>query len=148
MIVGEAADIRRSDERGRVVAALADAGEPLHVSEIVSLAKLVTRNAADNLLMRMTNDGDIERIKRGVYGLPGHARKNMREVRDKERSEPKPLKEEQDSGRSHNLTHLTHVFERKDPEPPAGAAPTRHYLGPPGYDPADFPDIPDFLRRV
>jgi hypothetical protein len=71
----------------------------------------------------------------------------MREMRAKERSEPKPLKEQQDSGRSHNLTHLTKVIEGKDSR--AEAAPTPNYLGPPGDDPADFlGDVPDFLRRV
>jgi hypothetical protein len=148
-ILGEAADIRRSDERARVLAVLTDSGEPLPVSEIISLANLVSRNAADNLLLRMAKDGDVERIKRGRYGLPGRAPENMREVREKERSEPKPLKEQQDSGRSLNLTHLTQAFEGKVSELQAGSAPTPDYLGPPGDDPADFlGDIPDFLRRV
>jgi hypothetical protein len=128
----------------------------------------VSRNAADNLLMRMAKDGDVERIKRGLYGLPGHAPKNMREMREKERSEPKLLKEQYDNGPSHNLTHLTQVLkgaasespagsapkplkEQRDDgpshnlthltqvsEPPAGSAPTPEYLGPPGDDPTDF----------
>jgi hypothetical protein len=175
-ILGEAADIRRSDERARVLAVLTDSGEPLPVLEIISLANLVSRNAADNLLMRMAKDGDVERIKRGLYGLPGHAPKNMREMREKERSESKPLKQQQDNGQSLNLTHLTQVLERAASEPPAGSAPkplkeqrdngpshnlthltqvseppaaTPEYLGPPGDDSADFlGDIPDFLRRV
>ena len=134
-ILGEAADIRRSDERARVLAVLTDSGEPLPVSEIISLAKLVTRNAADNLLMRMVKDGDVERVKRGLYGLPRHAPKNMREMREKERSESKPLKEEQGRCRSHNPTHLTSAFEGKDSELPAGAAPMPGYLGPSGDDP-------------
>jgi hypothetical protein len=148
-ILGEAVDVRRSDERARVLAALQDAGEPLPVSQIFSLANLVSRNAADNLLLRMAKDGDVERIKRGLYGLPGHAPKNMREMREKERSRAKPLEEQQDNGRSHNLTHLTQDFGGKDSELRAGPASSPDYLGPPGDDPADFlGDIPDFLRRV
>ena len=44
-ILGEAIDVRRSDERARVLAALQDAGEPLPVSQIIFLANLVSRNA-------------------------------------------------------------------------------------------------------
>jgi AAA domain len=148
-ILGEAVDVRRSDERARVLAALQDAGEPLPVSQIIFQANLVSRNAADNLLLRMAKDGDVERIKRGLYCLPGRAPKNMREMREKERSEPKPLKEQCDNGRSHNLTHLTQVLKGTASEPPAGSAPAPEYLGPPDDDPADFlGDIPDFLRRA
>jgi RecA-family ATPase len=36
-IIGEASEVRRSDERGRVLTALEDAGEPLPISEILLL---------------------------------------------------------------------------------------------------------------
>jgi hypothetical protein len=71
-ILGEAAEVRRSDERARVLTVLQDAGESLPISEIISLAHLVNRNAADNLLARMAKDGDVERLKRGLYGLPAN----------------------------------------------------------------------------
>jgi hypothetical protein len=73
----------------------------------------------------------------------------MREMREKERTELKPLKEHKDNGRSHNLTHLTQVSEGKGSEVGAGPARAPDYLGPPGDDPSDFlGDIPDFLRRA
>jgi hypothetical protein len=190
-ILGEAAEIRRSAERASVLAALKEAGDALPISEIMSLANLVSRNAADNLLMRMAKGGDVVRLKRGLYGLAEHpAVKKMREMREKERSEPKtnkkqesskpanltqgetqseivrndltisrsgerhrerpnPLNEQRDYVKSHDLTHLTQVFEGKDSELRAGLATTPDYLGPPGDDPADFlGDIPDFLRRI
>ena len=148
-ILGEASEVRRSDERGRVLTALEDAGEPLPISEIISLAHLVNRNAADALLFRMVNDGDIERIKRGRYCLPGASEdvpENMRKMRKKERSEPKPLKEQVDNGRSNDLTHLTQVSNgEKSVAPPLA---TEDHLGPSGDDPADFlGDIPHFLVR-
>ena len=148
-ILGEASEVRRSDERGRVLTALEDAGEPLPIPEIISLAHLVNRNAADALLFRMFKDGDIERIKRGRYCLPGASEdvpENMRKMRKKERSEPKPLKEQVDNGRSNDLTHLTQVSNgEKSVAPPLA---TEDYLGPLGDDPADFlGDIPDFLKR-
>jgi hypothetical protein len=77
-ILGEAADIRRSDERARVLTALAEADGPLNTGEIISLAPLSGRNAADALLHRMHQDGEIERIKRGLYGLPNSPHSKMR----------------------------------------------------------------------
>ena len=58
-ILGEASQVRRSDERGRVLTALEDAGEPLPILEIVSLAHLVNCNAAYALLFRMLKDGGM-----------------------------------------------------------------------------------------
>jgi hypothetical protein len=143
-ILGEASEVRRSDERSRVLIALGEAGEPLPITEIISLAHLVGRNAADNLLLRMVRDGDVVRIKRGLYCLPEtQDSKRMREMREKDRSERKPLKDQEDNAESVNLTHLTQVSkgERK-------LAAAEDYLGPPGDNPADFlGDIPDFLDR-
>jgi hypothetical protein len=34
-------------------------------------AQLPSRSAADTLLFKMGKAGEIERVKRGVYGLPG-----------------------------------------------------------------------------
>ena len=148
-ILGEASVIRQSDERARVLSALQDAREPLSISEIISLAHLVNRNAADALLFRMVKDGDIERIKRGRYCLPGAPEdvpENMRKMRKKERSEPKLLKEQEDNGQSNDLMHLTQVFNgKKSADPPLA---TEDYLGPLGDDPADLlGDIPECLRR-
>jgi hypothetical protein len=70
-ILGMAKEVHLSDQRGRVLAALEDANEGLAVAEIVFAAQLRSRNAADILLFKMTKAGEIERLKRGVYGLPG-----------------------------------------------------------------------------
>jgi hypothetical protein len=83
-------EVHLSDQRGRVLAALEDADEGLAVAEIVVAAQLRTRNAADILLLKMTRAGEIERVRRGVYGLPGtvaeSAAKNAGKVGKKERS--------------------------------------------------------------
>jgi hypothetical protein len=108
---------------------------------------LANRNAADALLFRMGNDGDIVRLKRGLYCLPNvagsYASHDQRKKRKKVRSEFKPLKEQQDNPPSYDLTHLTQD---------AGGvrkSPLDDYLGPEGDDPADFlGDIPGFLRRT
>jgi hypothetical protein len=70
--VADRQEEHRSDERKRVIAALsiATAAEGLTVPEIVIGAQLRNRNAADLLLSKMAQNGEIRRIKRGVYGLP------------------------------------------------------------------------------
>jgi hypothetical protein len=88
-ILGDAADIRMSDERGRVMAALEEAGEPLSVNEIVARANLTNRNAADAMLRRMGEDGQIERVKRGHYALPAGEDTPLSKMSKKVRLEPK-----------------------------------------------------------
>lgn len=70
-ILGSAAEVHISDERARVLAALADAPEGLAAGEIKVEAQLRNRNSTDILLSKMTKAGEIERVKRGVYGLVG-----------------------------------------------------------------------------
>jgi hypothetical protein len=65
MILGEAEEVQRSNERSRVMAALKVAPEGLSVSEVAARASLISRGAADKVLGRMADVGDIERIKRG-----------------------------------------------------------------------------------
>jgi hypothetical protein len=81
-ILGAASDVQRSDERGRVLALLEDAADGLSVPEIMVGAQLRSRNAVDGLLFKMKNDGEIVRLKRGIYCLPKHAEK----IGKKERS--------------------------------------------------------------
>jgi hypothetical protein len=120
-ILGAAAEVHQSDERGRVLVALEGADQGLSVSEIIAAAQLTNRIAADALLYRMSKDGKIERIKRGLYGLPGTISKIQRQMRQKVRSEPKPLKSQEDEPRSDDLTHLMQVSseapEEREPAP-------------------------------
>ncbi len=89
-ILGTAAEVHMSNQRGRVLAALEDADEGLAVAEIVVAAQLRSRSAADTLLFKMAKAGTIERVKRGVYGLQGTAEKlaakNSEKMGKKERS--------------------------------------------------------------
>jgi AAA domain len=73
-ILGPAAEVHRSNERGRVIAALQAAGEPLCVSEIMASAQLRNRNAADLLLSKMARDGEVARVHRGSYSIPAETR--------------------------------------------------------------------------
>lgn len=72
-ILGEAAEVRRSSERARVLAALRKGpAEGLSVGEIMADAEIGVRQNAWQLLHRMTADGEIERRGRGNYVLPGN----------------------------------------------------------------------------
>lgn len=74
-ILGEAADIHRSTERGRILAALEE-GEAT-VGDLVA-ATGMPRNNLDQLLFKMAKDGEINRVKRGVYATPD---KNAKKIR-------------------------------------------------------------------
>jgi hypothetical protein len=156
MILGEAADVRRSRERARVLAALKGAGDGLTVMELVNAASLVSRNAADSLLFDMHKAGEIERLKRGLYALPGTLAKIRSKVSDsskKARPARTPSKNQEDTnlaeidecdGPARNATSLKN---RDDSHQSAFLAALRI----PGSDapPADdgYPELPDFLDR-
>jgi hypothetical protein len=84
-VLGEASEVRRSTERQRVIAALAEAGRPLSVSEIMMETNL-KRNAADLLLGRMVKDGELKRVGCGKYGLP-EPTADARQIGQKDRSQ-------------------------------------------------------------
>jgi RecA-family ATPase len=71
-ILGQAAEVRRSDERSRVIVTLKKANGPMSVKAIMATADLSSRNAADILLFKMATDGQIERVGRGQYALPSN----------------------------------------------------------------------------
>lgn len=68
-MLGPAAEVHRSNERARVLEALAEAGRPLPIKEIQTRADLPSRNATDTLLFRMVEAGEIKRVAKGVYDL-------------------------------------------------------------------------------
>jgi hypothetical protein len=125
-ILGEATEIQRSTERSRVHAALATAPDGMSSTEIASAAGLKGRNAADLLLSRMVQDREIERVKRGVYGLNGTranlSAEKLRQKGQKDRSKLKPLKSQSDSQRSVNLSDLSHPSAATDSAPLSKAA--------------------------
>jgi hypothetical protein len=88
-ILGEASVVRRSVERNRVIAAIAERGGSASVSEIMPEVEL-NRNALDLLLGRMVRHGEIVRIGRGKYARPGqHAEAGQ--IGQKERSDSEAI---------------------------------------------------------
>ncbi|RXH15140.1 AAA family ATPase [Bradyrhizobium guangzhouense] len=65
-VLGEAAEVRRSDERVQVIAAVEDHGEPMTPAEIVS-ATGKPRVNIQKLLGRMAKAGEIFKVGRGRY---------------------------------------------------------------------------------
>jgi hypothetical protein len=123
IILGEAADIQRSTERSRVHTVLATAPDGMSSTEIAGAAGLKGRNAVDVLLSRMVQDGEIERIKRGLYGLNGTRAKlsaeKPRQKRQKDRIDLKPLNSQLDGQRSVDLSDLSHPSAATDFDPQA-----------------------------
>jgi RecA-family ATPase len=69
-ILGTAAEVHRSAERNRVLAALSEAVGPMTPKEIQIAAELGTRNATDLLLSKMVKATEIVRAGHAQYCLP------------------------------------------------------------------------------
>src|SRR5262249_12339117 len=93
-ILGQASEVHKSSERQRVLAVLADAPEGMSLEEIRGAAHLSSSNAARCLLFDMTKAGEIERLRRGLYGLPGTRTRMAEALKRKlaEEQEGRPLK--------------------------------------------------------
>jgi hypothetical protein len=103
-ILGEAADVNRSAERGRVIAALKEAGGPLQAKEIWVAAELRNRNATDLLLGKMVRDGEIVRADRGRYALPDT---DAGQIGQKERTETQDSDLQEETDNLSNLSNLS-----------------------------------------
>jgi AAA domain/IclR helix-turn-helix domain len=68
-IRGRATDVRRSDERGRILGALEEAGEPMSPADI-SLVTGMPKTNVRQLLLKMVRGGEVEKSGRGQYVLP------------------------------------------------------------------------------
>jgi hypothetical protein len=69
-ILGQAAEVHRSDERSGAIEALKKAGEPISVAAIMAGAGIEKRGNADQLLSKMATDGEIKRVGRGLAKRP------------------------------------------------------------------------------
>jgi hypothetical protein len=123
-ILGEAAEVFRSGERNRVIAALEEAGEALSVTEIMAAAGIKSRGAADMLLGRMVRDGVLRKVGRGRYEL---------EALDREKDAQSP-EAQGEFGASNDLTHLTQgsADSAAAPDDALGSARPANLSRPPG----------------
>ena len=68
-LLGNAADVKRSPERGRILELLLDRGEPMGPKDI-ALALGEEENNIRQLLWKMVDDGELQKKDRGKYVLP------------------------------------------------------------------------------
>ncbi|RDI51220.1 AAA family ATPase [Microvirga subterranea] len=71
-VLGQASEVRRTDERSAILATLHDADEPMGPREI-SIATSADRNNIDQLLYKMMKAGEVLKAKRGRYIHPDRA---------------------------------------------------------------------------
>jgi len=65
-LLGEASEVRRSHERGRIIITLRDNREPMTPTEIAQ-ASGMKRNNVFRLVVKMATDGEIRKVDRGKY---------------------------------------------------------------------------------
>jgi hypothetical protein len=99
---------RHSTERQQIIAALttfvpASDRDGMSVAEIMAATERTDRNAIDQILFKMGRDGDIKRVRRGIYSLPQEAGK----IGKKERNGLQPTENAILSGNLTDLTDLT-----------------------------------------
>jgi hypothetical protein len=66
-VLGQAAEVRRSDERSAILDALREAAEPLSPREVADLTGH-SYDAVRQTLIRMAKAGEVKKTKRGQYG--------------------------------------------------------------------------------
>jgi RecA-family ATPase len=67
-IMGEAANVRRSGERNKIIAALSDHGEPMTPSELTAATRMPSLNVRQ-LLLKMSKAGEVYKAGGGRYWL-------------------------------------------------------------------------------
>lgn len=117
-ILGNATDVRRTDERRAILFVLSEADEPLPPKEIMIEAELTNRNALDILLHKMVKAGEVTKAGRGLYWHPekgpppGKNEKKQRtrgkrthkdDVSNAPESEPSPRRKERRKERKERL---------------------------------------------
>ena len=108
MLGPDAVTANVSNERAKIIGAL-QSFVPLHdkdgmtVSEIMAATESTSRNAIDILLHKMRVEGQITRVRRGVYVLPSEDGK----IGQKERSTTKPPKNPCECGNLSDLSDLS-----------------------------------------
>ena len=68
-ILGDAAEVHRSAERGSILAVLREAAEPMGPSDIAAAAEMKVENVK-MMLHRMVAAGEVEKVGRGQYVHP------------------------------------------------------------------------------
>jgi hypothetical protein len=71
-ILGNASDVHRSNERGKILSALEEASEPMSPQDI-AIGTGMSPNNVWQLLHKMAQDGEVTKLSRGKYRHPDRA---------------------------------------------------------------------------
>ena len=66
---GDASDVLRSEQRGKILLALEESTEPMKPQDIADETGMKSTNVRQ-MLLRMAKDGNVEKAGRGIYQLP------------------------------------------------------------------------------
>ncbi len=109
-ILGTAAEVHVSEQRGKIIAALKGVGaDGMSVPEIMAATGSWSRNATDILLFKMKEAGDVARLKRGIYALAERCGK----IGKKERNGGQGIENNAETDNLSNLSDLSAVDARK-----------------------------------
>jgi hypothetical protein len=115
-VLGPAAEVHRSQERTRVIDAFKWAREgSLSVAEIMFHAEIKSRSAADTMLSRMVNAGELRRVETGRYALPRSTDLGKTGQKDRSNGQGSDL-----TGETADLSDLSDLFSavaEKEPSP-------------------------------
>jgi hypothetical protein len=134
-ILGEASDVRRSDERARVLAALEGLTEGMSPADLSNELGISPANARQ-MLHRMAKDGEIQKGKYGRYFHQAVTPVTLSQ-RQKKESKINSIKSESDS--------VTGVTAPVETATPVTLAPEGSPC--PVFNLDDYPPMPDFLKR-
>lgn len=70
-VLGDAAEVRRSETRRKILAAMARTAQPMGPKEI-ALATAMRENTVSQRLVGMVDKGEVVKAARGKYALPGY----------------------------------------------------------------------------
>ncbi len=95
--LGNASEVRRTDERVEILSVLIEATEPMNPRDL-SIASGMPRNNTDQLLFKMAKAGEVLKAGRGMYvhpergdlipGSPSTPDKNDKKIRYEDRDDP------------------------------------------------------------
>jgi hypothetical protein len=80
-ILGEAAEIHRTDERGAILAILSEATDPMTPSDIASVTGMPGNNAKQ-LLFKMAVSGEVAKVRKGLYVHPDRVSEFRKDYED------------------------------------------------------------------
>jgi hypothetical protein len=148
-ILGAAAEVHRSAERAAIIAALDRAdSDGLSVSEIMAATESRNRNNTDVLLHKMKEDGEIIRVKRGIYAAVSGRNLTVKDAGKIDKKERSLSQDTEPVTQSDDLTNLTDLTAPGKKERSANPPEAPHAPGAtPVSDPWADLDIPSYLRR-